>query len=380
MPKKFLWPLHKTHYSRKLKITYMIEDTNNDKITVKMLGDTLVDFIKKNPANGVIYFNSYVLTNYDKLTTEAQKKVDELQEIMVKHMDDFASKLPESLDKRKLMRLSRGAKGRRLFAKSYVKNLEDPIKSPPKLHLKVGDLFIEHLQIIMDFYQDILENGTMKGVDTFCKLSLLAVSIDELLVAFHLSQRNFGGQALSHIRTIYEALDLVDLFNREPKWTELWTSGKPWQEVWNELSPGKVRSKLGKDNVFKEIYSLMSVLGAHPSFEMMRARCNKAAKPSEDGNPKILVKIGVSPSSKEAIFAHFFLLLSVIMVMATEIMSFGNRLNSKESESAMLKCCMDYADLYDNYLVKPIKESGGKVDGTARELMENLTKTLFKKT
>lgn len=354
-------------------------NTSNEKITVEMLGNRLVDFIKKDPVNGVIHFNTYVLSNYDKLTPQAQKKADELQEKMVRQLDDVVSKLPESLDKRRLKRLSRGAKGHRLFSQLHIKTLENPVESSSKLHVKSRELFVEHLQVIMDFYQDILESGTMRGVATFSRISLLAVSIDELLVAFHLSQRNFGGQAFSHIRTIYEAVDLIDLFNREPQWAELWTSEKPWQKVWDELSPSKVRLKLGKENIFKEIYSLMSGLGSHPSFEMMRARCRKTKGLSEKGNPIILVKIGGSSSSKEAVFSHFFLLLSVIMVMAAEIISFGDRLNTNEAESAMIKCCMDYADLYDEYLVKPVKESGGKVDGTARELMENLTKSLFKK-
>ncbi|NQT06645.1 MAG: hypothetical protein HQ575_03795 [Candidatus Omnitrophica bacterium] len=343
-----------------------------------MLSDKLVEFIKKDPTNGVIHFNIYALTNYDKMTPEAQKKADELQEMMIKYVDEAVSKLPESPLKRKTKRLSKGAKGKRLHADTHINFLESPVSSPPKLYVKVRKLFIEHLQTIMDFYQDILDGGTLSGVATFSKLSLLAACMDELLVAFHLSQRAMGGQAFSHLRTIYEAVDLIDLFNREPEAADLWTSGKPWQKVWDELSPGKVRQKLGKGAIFKDIYSLVSGMGAHPSFDMMRSRCRKAIELSEKGNPMILIKIGGSRSSKETVFSHFLLLLSIIMIMGMMIASFERRLNAEEAESAMTKCCMDYADLFDEYLNKPAKEAGMKIDGTAREVMEKLIKALFK--
>jgi len=83
--------------------------------------------------------------------------------------------LPDTVETRKIKRLNKGVKGERLSAKAQLDDLENPVKNVTELHLKTRTFFENQLQIIMDFYQDILDN-TSKGPAVFSKVSLLSVS------------------------------------------------------------------------------------------------------------------------------------------------------------------------------------------------------------
>jgi hypothetical protein len=45
--------------------------------------------------------------------------------------------------------------------------------------------------------------------------------IDELVTAFHLAQHGFANQAYTHTRTVFESLNLVELFVKDASFADL---------------------------------------------------------------------------------------------------------------------------------------------------------------
>lgn len=357
----------------------------DSKITPQDLGNKLVESFKasgnpKDPATQwkiMVEYFVYCLSNYDRLSPEAQKITDDLQKQMIEMVEKQLPALPDTVETRKLKRLTRGAKGKRLFADGYIKALETPLgkTDTPELYKKVREIFEKNLQIVMDLYQDVTDN-TLSGPAMFCKLSLLGVCIDELLVVFHLSQRSYAGQSFSHIRTIQESLDLFELFNKEPRWADLWTSDKQSKEIWKELKPSKVRENLGKDEVFGKIYSLLSGAGSHPSFEMLRTRCRMAVKPSPKGNRQFSISIGGTPKTKEAIFAHVFVLLSMVMILAQIANSFKKFLNEPEIVEILQSMTDEVTGFVVTFLVKPLEDAGRDMSDMKKFVLDTKEKLL----
>ncbi|GEM_PF-540371 len=356
-----------------------MSSASDAKIDLEELGERLRASLKtsSNPKDSTILWKIsvehliYCLSNYDRLTPEAKKVTDDLNKQMMALVEEQLPFLPDTAEKRKLKLLSRGAKGKRLFATGYIKILENPLNTTTThpLYKKARELAEKNLQVIMDFCQDIMDS-TLNGPAMFCKLSLLGVCIDELLVALHLSQRSYAGQVFSHIRTIQESLELIELFNKEPKYADLWASDKSSKEIWQQLKPSKVRKKLVKDEIFVKIYSLLSEAGSHPSFEMLRARCKMEVNLSPKGNRQFAISIGGTPKTKEAIFAHVFVLQSMIMVLAEIANSFGKLLNEAELTEAMKNIADEFTNFVIEYLVKPLEDCGQDISAMKMSILD----------
>ncbi len=333
-------------------------------ITVKDIGDRLVESLKnsgnpQDPANQwkvIMGHIMYGLSNYDQLTSEAQKVTDDLNQRALTFIEQQLPNLPDSVKTRQLRRATRGAQGKRLHAAGYINALESPQNDLKDLFKKTRELFEKHLQFTMDLYQDVSDN-TFGGVVNFCKYSLIGVCIDELIVAHHLCQHSYAAQAFSHIRSVQEAIDLIELFNKEPKWADLWAGDEPSKKVWEELKPSKVRKKLGRDETSGRIYSMFSVSGTHPSFEMIRSKCLKSAELSSKGNPQFSISIGGTPHTKEAVCSPIFLLFSLTMVFVQLLNSFGRFLHEQETLKILGEISNDFLSFFENNYIKPLKES-----------------------
>lgn len=326
----------------------------------------------------------WLVANYNRLTPEAQQTADSvfdgLADSVSRTIEDALPRLPDSMQTRKLKRSLLGMKGKRLLAQPHTEVFDKPVVNPTPIQTKARDIFQHQLQVIMDLYQDIVPR-TFSGPAQFNQLSLLGSCIDELLVAFSLSQRSYTGQAMAHLRTIQEALDLTRLFRDQPQWAELWNSDKPWQEVWAELSPGRVQKKI-KSSKFKEIYESLSSLGTHPTFSMMRLRC-KVRKEEGKENPQIDIKIGGTPKIKENITVHMLLLLSLSMVLAELTASFNQFLDEEEISHYLIEFMETFVNFSLEFILKPLRESGireaEEVEKNIKEGFEEMKKELTRK-
>ena len=164
----------------------------------------------------------------------------------------------------------------------------------------------------------------------FAKISLFYLCIDELLTAFHLTQHAFVNQAYSHIRSIFENLDKIDLFHQQPEWAEIWASDNPEdrKKVRTELNPSKVRKKLGRDT-FDPIYGMFSELGPHGTFRGIKSRSARKVRENEK-NPEIHLWIAGCPFEHNYIWLCSFLLYTIIKMLLKITDVYAEYLNEEE--------------------------------------------------
>src|SRR5208282_5002630 len=105
-----------------------------------------------------------------------------------------------------------------------------------------------------------------------------------------------------HLRTVYDLLEKVELFLKQPRWADVWAGGDK-KKILKELSPGEVRAKLGKPK-FDLAYSMLSELGSHGTFEGVRRRVVK--KPTQNNRPQVGIWVGGVPWDSEVVVSISF--------------------------------------------------------------------------
>lgn len=333
-------------------------DNNINQITLEMLHSRMTNSIKtldKSDASAqwtAICENAmFMLSNYDKLTTDAKKCADGVVELLAKQIEDITIQLPDSSTTRKLKRLARGSKGRRIHIPSCMQALMKPVDSPSDLCNRTKVILGRYLQDAADFYQDIAENA-LSGPAQFSQLSLFGMCIEELLIAFHLCERSYAQQVFAHLRTIEESLDLIALFSKYPEDATIWTSDEDSKKIWGKLKPSKVRTKLGDSTSSGLFYHVFSDLGTHPTFNMMRMKCRVSRETMEGTRPRITVSFGGIPNTKEAFFAHIFIILSLLRLLGLMVSMFTRYLNMEEAQDVLIGLTADFKNLLADCLVK----------------------------
>lgn len=276
-----------------------------------------------------------LMTNYDHLDDELKEICNKYLQSMLELAEKNISKMPEGLEKIKSQRLLKRANYKNFDATQLVKILENRNSYNKSILDDTREIFISTLQNIIDFLSDITEQS-MRGIYHFAMLSLFYLIIDELLTAFHLSQHSFVTQGFTHIRTITEELNKIRLFNREPKWAELWISDKPEDKkvIIKELSPSSVRTKLGGEK-FDPIYNLLSELGPHGAYKSIWARSVTEIHTSNPDKLKAQLWIGGCPLKHNVVFLNSFLIkiLGEVLFEITNI--YESSLKNEEVEDAL---------------------------------------------
>jgi len=341
---------------------------NDDElITVDILKDRLVKSFQSIPNKQdksssiqvIVEQLNFMFSNYEKLTPEAQKIADNMFDEVVSFAEDTTSKLPDSVQTRQLKRLVRGSKGERVSIDAHMDDLEKPRSSQTAFFIKSREFFKKYLQILMDYMQDIVDN-TLSGSAIVSQLGLFGVCVDELLVAFHLSNRGYVQQAFAHIRTIDESVDLINLFKIDQAAADFWLNEEDWSKVWKELKPGKVKEKLGSDKIYSELYHFFSSKGSHPTWDMIRMRIKKSAQLSSEKRIQMSISVGGTPAIKEAIFSQLFIMISIIRVMSAMVSCFEKYLNQEEVKASLLTASNDLSDFITKNVLELLKTEMNK--------------------
>lgn len=270
----------------------------------------------------------FAAENYDNLTLDAKAVADKGFEIIKNFAEELVEKIPESKEKRILKRLYANSKGEHYKVDQIIKALESPPQpTTDELSEEFRRIFVAKLQNIIDFLYDVSEN-TFSGSVGFGQLGLLGMCIDELLVTLHLAQHCYINQAYSHVRTVYEHLDKIELFRTKPEWFKVWCS-KDDEKIRKELSPAGVRKKLGKEK-YDPKYSFFSELGPHGTFKAVQVKLSKGAKPSSKGNPKISIWYGGSPFKDNMVALNTSALFAVYSVLVEIMKSFSDFIDEDE--------------------------------------------------
>jgi len=228
---------------------------------------------------------NYAFDDKNELDDQAKARVDELMKGFAEIMGEGVAKLPDSPDKRSMQRKIAAVKGKHFSVTGMARGLAS---EPPDLPVAraAKPIFQRILQSVLDVLFDATR-GKQKGVGQLGTLSMFYWAVDELNVAFHLAERKYATQAYGHLRTVYDLLEKIELFHKQPQWAEVW-AGSDTQKILRELSPGGVRKKLGRPK-FDFVYSFLSELGSHGTFEAVRRRVVKRKQENRDPHIAIWV-------------------------------------------------------------------------------------------
>jgi len=259
----------------------------------------------------------FIDEHYDQFSENAKEMADEAVENLINKSKEIVEEMDEGPQKQQMQELFENIPNRYYIdSKKLIEGLEKKSTLDANIIKSTRIFFNQKLQIILNLLLSLHEDEH-EGKDDFAKISLFYFCIDELLAAFHLAQHSYINQAYSHIRSIYEMLDKIELFDREPKWAKLWMSKDPKdkKKIIHELSPSSVREKLGRDR-YDKLYSMFSELGPHGTFTAVQQRSAIKMK-NEINEDKLQINfwIGGSPFEHNIIWIMSFLVYSIIIVL-----------------------------------------------------------------
>jgi hypothetical protein len=215
------------------------------------------------------------IANEAAMDAEANAHFDNLLKIIPNMFEIGLRNVPDSPDKRKMLRAIAGTRRKHHRSQDLLKRLGMPYPVPRPIVEAARPIFLEAHQSILDLLWDATQQS-QNGVAQFATLGLLYWTVDELTAAFYLAERRYTTQAYNHLRTVHDLLDKAQLFFHHPEWAEVWGSGDK-QKIIRELSPGAIRKKLGKPR-FDPVYGFFTELGTHGTFEALRKRVTQAGK------------------------------------------------------------------------------------------------------
>jgi hypothetical protein len=276
-------------------------------ITPQDLQARLSDLIMKTDRNDTAArgqtlqaFLQWCAEHYDELDEEAKTKTDNVFKMLQEELATAVNALPDGPQKRTIIRELGIIKGEHYSAARLLEGLRLPSQISDLLVVAEGSaIVVEIIQQILDMLFDMTRH-THRGIAMFANIGLCYWAVDELLVALHLSQRAYTNQAYTHLRTVWEVLDKIELFLEQPEWADLWAKGSD-KDVWNELKPSEVRKKL-KHAKYDPLYSFFSELGPHSTFKGLQARTGKKIEQPDPHRIQAVIWVGGCPQEHHVIW------------------------------------------------------------------------------
>jgi hypothetical protein len=210
-------------------------------------------------------------------------------------------------------------------------------------------LFEPLLQSLLDLLQDATSTP-QGGVADFATTALLCSMATELAVAFHLAQRGYANQAYSHIRSILELADKIELFQQNSEEAAAWVEAGDTKD-WIRFSAAAVRERLGKPR-YDPLYSMFSELGPHGTFEGVQLVTGKrlSGAPGE-ARPRIHIWIGGCAREDQIVLTHTWLLYGVVVAMSKLCAVYQGRLPVDDLEQAILRAMAALVDFAKTHLL-----------------------------
>ena len=313
--------------------------------------------------NMVAEYLKFLMDNRDRMEPEATREAEAVFNSLAKAQQEAVERLPEGPEKRQLRRRTAFAAGEHHRAQDLLQVLGMPPRQDADLFACAARAFVDNLQVLVDLLFDVRRNSK-RSPRTNAFLLIFHSCIEELVAAFHLAQRQFATQAFPHIRMVYEALDLVQVFLNEPKLVDLWASDDR-EAVIRNLSPKKVREKLGREKR-DPFYSHCSVIGAHPSFDWARARSAIDA----ETHTQMRIWVGGAPFKHALIDVHASCLWVLSMTMLKAAEAFQGLLADDDVELWLREVGKNLASFMLSHVVPFAKEHDldpGELERTLRK-------------
>ncbi len=316
----------------------------------------------------------YIGENYDRLTPKAKALADGVWEAMKPEFESILAALPDAPESRQLRRLYARLEGDHWDAVGLIGGLEAPPSRKHPIIDAAKPLFTRHLQTYLDLLWDAAQYSD-EGA-RLIQMLLFALSADELLSAFHLAQRGYASQALSHVRTVFEALDLIELFKRSPELVNDWAALDP-RRAWDEFRPGAVRRKLGEES-HDPIYSFLSEHGPHVTWRMIRNRAAVRAKESGGDERTMMLWVGGTPLVHTIVFSIESCLQALVACVIKVAAVFGDLLHREEALAAIRAVSEEYSQFILDHFAGWAREVGLDPTELERFIREEIPSRLDK--
>lgn len=300
----------------------------------------------------------FAVANESSMDDEAKAYYDNLLDGIATMFERGLAGIADSPDKRKLLRLVALTKRKHHRAENFLKGLGRPLPVPFPVAEAGKPMFLDALQSILDLLFDATRQS-QTGVAQFATLSMLYWTVDELTVAFYLSERKYTTQAYSHLRTVHDLLDKAELFFQQPQWADVWGS-RDKQKILKELSPGAVRTKLGKPK-FDAVYDFFTERGMHGTFGAVQKRVVQRGK--SEGTTRVAMWMGGVAWNEEVDLAISSSILSALLTLITVAKVYKTRLHSGEVLDIIQARADIGIEFLRAHLVKPLQDSGAEVSG-----------------
>jgi hypothetical protein len=321
------------------------------------LGEFLADLDRQDSTTlaKVWEFLKYSVENYEDLDDNARAYIDGVFEKLRREILERANAQPDSKEKRRLLRQIGLAGREHVLATGLIATLGAPsLLKDPVLPATV-EAFSMLLQNVLDILFDVTRR-THRGPASFAQIGLCYWAVDELVCSLHLAQRAFTSQSYAHVRTTFEILDLIELFNKEPQWAEVWAKGDG-EKAWAELRPAAVRKKLGSPK-FDPVYSLLSELGSHGTFRGLQARSARLVGHEEEDRKKFKISVGGTRDVQHIVWTNTFCVWGAMMLLASCGNVFAEFLNADEMQGMFERTSSVAKEFLNDHFLKWAKTAG----------------------
>lgn len=268
----------------------------------------------------------YAVANEAAMDAEANAYFDRIMNSFAEITAEAVSRLPDSSDKRKMLRAAAFVQRKHHAAKGFLNGLGRPLVGQFPIVEAARPVFLTVVQSILDVLFDATRES-QHGPAQFATITMLYWAVDELTVAFYLAQQKYATQSYAHVRTVSDLLDKVELFLRQPDWAEVWGSNDK-KKILTELSPSAVRRKLGKAK-FNAIYSFLSEVGVHGTFEAVRRRVVR--KGERESRTQVAIWVGGVPWDSEVVASVSCCIFAAMSTLIEAVSAFKSRLHDGET-------------------------------------------------
>jgi hypothetical protein len=332
-----------------------MEDIEKDKITKEAYHKYLKSLFQNAASSGADAISKapvealgFLAKNYLNLTREMQEIADKIFDGCLEGVGSVIKEAPDTTETRHAKRLLRSLKHELPSAPGLIIALESKAEIKDPILKETRDLFEKYFQLYLDFLYDVTVEESHRGKASFAKLSMLFSCVDELVVCFHLAQHGCINQAYTHIRTVFESLNKVELFIRDESYAELWCSDDEKRKK-RELSPVVVRTKLGvKDD---PLYAFFSTHGPHVTWEYVQSKSARKSKASEKGNPEIVFFLGGTKIVVHLLAAN----VGCIMALFSTLLNVGKAFPDRVHDQDYLKTVEGFLKEFRGYLKRYVE-------------------------
>ncbi|MBK8015250.1 MAG: hypothetical protein IPK20_00185 [Betaproteobacteria bacterium] len=297
----------------------------------------------------------YAVEHFNDLDVDAQVFVETRLEVMAAEAKAAIEALPESPEKRKLLRSYAAANGDQVNPQLHLAALAALPQSPPEAISAAEQFIVDALQQAANIIHDA-SSTTRSGYQDAALIAAYTSVVDDLLAATHLIRHKYCNQASNILRTAHETLEKAEVFLLDPSLAELWATGTE-QQCWKELRPAMVRKRLGRDK-HDPMYAHLSAVGTHASFLSFQLRSGRVADADASPVPKLIIFMG---GTRVQFVVYMTALWAMYMAMSLVLglsSAFAQDINEDDASAAIDDLASQFTQVLSDHMLPQCRELG----------------------